>query len=404
MTCNTCGYVSADGAKFCRSCGSPLSSEPTLPFLNDSPTEPQTPEMQPVQDMAPVQDAATPQPGFSDQTQYAYGQNFTADPYAQPVQNDGYGQPVYPQPGYYPGAAPVRTYPAAQVKGSGVSGKAFLWLLLVYFLCGMLFVSLLARFMTSKSYLKDIFKEVTENVAESDEIVDAIESRSSLDEDEVRDVLENTDFSNLLSKYSSKLAEFVFEGGSAPKIDSDEIVDAIEDNERDIEKAIGRDLNSKDWEKIRNEANKFADDFNKNIKDVKRDQGGVFSVFSVIGSTWFLGVLIGAMLLILLRLIFLYKKDGSGIYRAFRGYAIVFGIRAAIFCGTSLGITGLLSLAGTSSDIALAKAIISMLMKPPLNTGLILGGVCVVFIVLAVVFSILYKKKKSRTESADMMF
>lgn len=406
MICNSCGTSMPDGAKFCRSCGAPLAA--AVP-------EPEEPLVQPEQTMyagsaefeSPEIDLGVPvsQPAQGYSTQYAYGdqqpeQQMYQD-YRQPVQSE---QPVYqnyqqPEQNYYnngydPYAQPAPAVPAAPaaVKGSDVSGRALIWLVVLYLLCSLLFISVLARFLTNKSYLKGVFKDVSEQAAKSDAVVDMIEKNSSLKRSEIEDIIEKTDFSSLLSKYSAEFTSFAFEGGKTPKLDADEIIDAIEDNENDIERAIGKKLNLNDWQNIRREVNDFCDEFNSNVKDVKRDQGAVFSTSSFIGSVYFMYGLLAAMLLVLVRLIFLYKKDGSGVYRGFRGYAVVYGIHAAFSIGLALIVPAVLSsIKGDAAGIA--AAVINPMMKAPIYVGVIFASLCVLFIVLAVVLHISYNKK-----------
>ncbi|MBR1764541.1 MAG: zinc-ribbon domain-containing protein [Ruminococcus sp.] len=398
MFCPNCGTEMAEGSRFCRSCGAPL----------DEPAQPQPEQVTDARfEYYPEQEAqaetrtmyAGPQETAApEQPQTEYAQPVISQPaYEQPAytQPQTYAQPTYEQPQTY--AQPTQPAPtyttAAAVKGSNVKGRAFLWMVLLFFLCILLFISLLARFLTSKDYFKGVFKDASDQAAQSDAVIDMIEENSTLDHDDIEEILEKTDFSKLLTKYSTRITTFVFEGGKNPKLDPDEIIDAIEDNQKDIEKVIDKRLGDKDWEKIENETYKFTDEFNDNIKDVKRDHSIVFSITSVIGSFWFMWVIIGLMLLILVRLLFLYKKDGSGVYRAFRGYSIVYGIHALILIVVSVVIPSVLSnISGETAGVV--AAVIKPMMKAPMYVGFIFLGLCVLCIVLCIVMNVLYNKKR----------
>lgn|GEM_PF-2730207 len=401
MFCNKCGASLGENARFCRSCGAPVAVEAPAPQPADQFVSYQIP---------PQENAAPPQP---DGTVYAGNAPIDNREAVQPQ----FEQPVIPQPAheqpYYPPedeieksmvlrlppqntAAPSELPPqyttAASVKGSNVKGRAFLWLLILYILCGLLFVSFLARFLTSKTYIKNAFKEASKEAAKSDAIIDMVEKNSSLDSDDVEEILEDTDFSKLLTKYSVQMTTFVFDGGKNPKIDADDIIDAIEDNEDEIEDVIGKRLSDKDWRKIESKSESFADEFNDKFKDIKRDTGFVFKITSVVGSVYFMIGVIAVMLLILVRLIFLYRKDGSGVYRAFRGYAIVFAIHGILALAVFFGVPAIIS--GIDGDAAgVAAAVIKPMFKAPMYSGLIFFGVCVASIAAAVALKIGYNKK-----------
>ena len=369
MFCNHCGAELPDNAKFCRYCGSQIAAEAA----------------------APANTNEQAQPVFQQSPQSPEQQNTQQEKVSQTEQ-------TYRQ--QYENSVELRKPPRTLSAKSGVSGKALLWLLLASFLLLILSFTVFSRRLNSKTYLKESFDGIHKD-ADLDALTEVITDRADISDNQAKRIIEKAKVTDLLTKYGYQITDCVFGGGKTPHIDSDDVMDTIEKNLDMIEDTINDRILKSDMSKIERNVIEVTDNCNEEIAKIKKDHSALLTLTSVIGSLAVFIVIIVALVLIFTRLFFLYLRDGSGFYRAFRGYAIVFGVIGLICLAIGIAVPIIIEKTDLmNAELQLAAAFISPLIKGMIFAAIIWLAACVVFIVLTVVFRSIFRKKLAASQPA----
>lgn len=214
---------------------------------------------------------------------------------------------------------------------------------------------------------------------------------SAITREELEEIMKDIDLKESLDEYLDDFTDYLFKDGELPEIDVDEYLEKVEDKKEKIEKIVGRKISDTDLADAKELANQYIDEFNDSIEDFSAEFEDTFSMLHTMASIGlFLGI-VGIMAIFLIVLIVLYKLNGSGIYRAFRGYAIPTGIVGLLFVAIGSIFPGLVEKLSGSTDATVTE-LVANVFRIQRNGGLLLLGISVICIIAAVVSNIVYRK------------
>ncbi len=219
--------------------------------------------------------------------------------------------------------------------------------------------------------------------------------KNSISREELEEILEEIDLEDSLNEYLDNFTGYLFKGGELPAIDIEEYLEQAEEKKEEIEEILGQKISDLDFENAKEIANDYADEFNETIKEFSNEYEDSFSILHTMASIGlFLGI-IGVMALFLILLVVLYKLNGSGIYRAFRGYAISTGIAGLLFVAIGSIFPGLVEELSGSADAAVIE-LVANVFRAQRNGGVLLLGISAICIIAAIVSNIVYRKALQR--------
>lgn len=219
--------------------------------------------------------------------------------------------------------------------------------------------------------------------------------KNSISREELEEILEEIDLEDSLNEYLDNFTGYLFKGGELPAIDIEEYLEQAEEKKEEIEEILGQKISDLDFENAKEIANDYADEFNETIKEFSNEYEDSFSILHTMASIGlFLGI-IGVMALFLILLVVLYKLNGSGIYRAFRGYAVSTGIAGLLFVAIGSIFPGLVEELSESADAAVIE-LVANVFRAQRNGGVLLLGISVICIIAAIVSNIVYRKALQR--------
>ncbi len=147
-------------------------------------------------------------------------------------------------------------------------------------------------------------------------------SRYNLSEGNIEELLEEEDIKTFLSEKLWEYCDYIYSGGSEPKVTAREIVKLLEKNESAIYRITGYQLAESDYQSIEDSLNETTIGA-LDLSNVSEDYEGTFSLLRAVLSYWLIA-LIAALVLMLCVLIFvLYRKY---IAHAFLAAGITFAL------------------------------------------------------------------------------
>ena len=285
--------------------------------------------------------------------------------------------------------------------------------LLVFVLSYVLIVLMTVRFMTNEKIIKNAFESFEISQIQITTVIDGEEETVSLAEfvadeisdenitqEDVEEIIEKFEDDDIISQVTGDFADYLFDDGKIPQLSANDIMDVIRDNEKLIVKTTGKSISDKDWAKIEKNVDSYVNDINENINDLNENINAIYSLksaaeFNAVGLPVGIAVTGVFMALLLGLMILMYKTSGSGVYRAFRSYAIPTGIAGVSVTAASLFLPGVLE--GLLPDnLTFIGKLVQKLVVFPVYSGLIVLGICLACVVMAIVFSAVYKTRKRR--------
>lgn len=373
MFCRNCGKELADTAKFCNGCGEKIVKKEPAPVIEEK---------------------------DSDKTVFMMNDDAL---YNEPVKEEpAFNEPVVEQPS--PVFASDENVKAPKMRKKPHFVLSFFCVILMILVYGleMAFGALLTvRLTTSEGAVKKAVESIEiasleievdgEDMTFAEAIVNEI-TDDSVDEDDVERLIEDFEGEEFFADVVIDLSDYLFNGGDVPEIDVDEVMEVIDDNEKLIEDVTGTSISASDKREIEDVAEDFVRDFNDAVEEIEGAEQ-VNDITVNFGLNLMTGISVMVLVFILAILVLCYKLSGSGIYRAFRAYAIPTGIAGALFVLISLVAPVIINSVANIEE-ELISTLVSGIVVFPMYAGIILLVACVTLIVGAVVSYVVYNKNR----------
>ncbi len=397
MKCPNCGNITAEGALFCGVCGTNLTEVAPAPVA-----EPEAPVFEePVAVAEPVVEAAEEavtealepvaeklEPVVEDVKEFI----------PEPVQI------VAPEPKPAPVVAepqPTKAEkPAKKSIGFWGGCKIFflsiLLLILMILFLGVASVRQLGQQQIVTKMVKsvDITRLAFDDQSFAERVSEAI--KRDVSTQQVEYLLERFEYEEYLATLASDYANYLLGDGRGLRLDSEEIMDLIEDNEDVIEEELGFELTAAKKQDIRDFLDENVEEYQASIDEsIGRDSfiHEYKEILQIAFSRITLIVLAVLMLLILLAWVLTYRKK-SYVYRGFCGYGAYMLVFSGIVALAAIFSNSLLTL--ISDFFKDYKGIVSAALLPLRNSALLLVASGALILIIGIVTSAITKKRIAR--------
>lgn len=381
MICKFCGKELSDTAKFCNGCGAKVGGEDEAFVQETEAYESQTVQAAVIADEAPAYEQTDFENSHSRQEN-----RFETEPAVNETESGSGGKKPRKRPNVFISILCV------------LFAFAFFGILIV--LGGFLTVDYTTGEKAIERAVESVsFAEIEINYnGQNRTIAEAIAvevTDSEVSEADIQKLVDGFEGDEYIVSVVTDLTDYVFNGGDAPELETDDIMGIIEENTALIEEVTGEKITESDLDEIEKSAEEMVGEFNKSIEDFDEiEQVNVFT--ARVSLRILIAVAVGMLAAILIVFILLYGFGGSGIYRAFRAFAIPTGLVGGLYLITGLVLPIVADIWASETD--LIGGIISAVSLSLVYVGVTFLVACVVLIVLAVVFSIIYSAKRSEAD------
>lgn len=140
-----------------------------------------------------------------------------------------------------------------------------------------------------------------------DSLDEELVSRYNLSEGNIEELLEEEEIKDFLSEKLSEYCDYIYSGGSEPKVTAKEIVKLLEKNEKTIYRITGYQLGENDYEEIRETLGDGQLGM-LDMSNVSEEYGSVLTMLKIGLSYWLLAVLAVIAVLLCVLVFMLYRR------------------------------------------------------------------------------------------------
>lgn len=213
----------------------------------------------------------------------------------------------------------------------------------------------------------------------------------SISESDIEEILEDGDLKDFLSEKLSEYSNYIYLGGTAPKVTAREIIKLLEKNEKTFYRITGYQLGEEDYQKIRETLDGGKLD-SLDMSLLEKQYGTVFRTLNIglsYGSLLFLAVM---EILLCVWLCVLYRKQIINVF-LYTGIAFTAaGVVMAVSCLFSGRVTETLSAACTF-PYQLVEPIVSRMFEKMVQLA---AAALAVSIILLIIYTVKRKQEKKQ--------
>lgn len=211
----------------------------------------------------------------------------------------------------------------------------------------------------------------------------------SISESDIEELMEDDDLKDFLSEKLSEYCDYIYSGGTAPRVTVREIIRLLEKNEKNFYKITGYQLSDEDYQQIKETLDRGKLDF-LDMSLLKEQYGMTLNVLSI-GLSYVFLIILAVMELLLCVLLYALHREQMG--DVFLCLGIIF-MAAGFIMAASCLFSGALKRALSAAFIfpsAVFKPIVSHILEKMLQSAV---AALIVGVIILIIYFVLYKRQQ----------